>query len=89
MSITLLLSGGALLGGLWWIVIYKRFLSLWEYVGWLLMLGGGLSNTLERLGFNCVHDNLPFIFGITNNPADWSLAIGGGILMLYYWHQNR
>ena len=52
--------------------------------GWILFLGGGCANTIERIWFNCVHDTLPFLFNIANNPADWSIGIGFFLLLLYY-----
>jgi lipoprotein signal peptidase len=82
-SILLLLASGT-----WIAYRFNERLSL-ERLGWLLLIGGGLANTIERLWWHCVHDSLSFGFGVVNNPADWSLAIGGGILMVYYWHQNQ
>ena len=54
-----------------------------ERLGWFLLISGGLANTLERLWWGCIHDSLPLGFGLINNPADWSIALGGFLLMIY------
>jgi len=87
-SIVPILSLAGLLLGLFWVYTKHAYFSIMNALGWLLFLGGGLSNTIERLLWHCVHDSLPLGFGLINNPADWSIAIGGLLLVVYYGSQK-
>ena len=73
------------LGGVFWFVVgHLKTLSTMEHAGYGLLLSGGILNLYERVFWACVQDFLPVGFGIMNNPADWYITLGTGILVVYY-----
>ena len=73
------------LGGVFCFVTGRlKTLSAMEHTGYGLLLSGGILNLYERVLWACVQDFLPVGFGIMNNPADWYIALGTGILVVYY-----
>ncbi|MEI8103903.1 MAG: signal peptidase II [Candidatus Moraniibacteriota bacterium] len=80
----LVISLAILLVGIGWVTYQYKNLKSFGLFSWILFLGGGCANMIERIRFSCVHDTLPFLFNIANNPADWSLGIGFFLILLYY-----
>lgn len=57
-------------------------------LGLLFILAGGITNTLNRLIFGCVHDFLPFFGLFQNNIADWLITIGTVILIISLFQKH-
>jgi lipoprotein signal peptidase len=50
---------------------------------WVLFMAGGVSNLLDRALWGGVRDWLPIPFvGLTNNFADWYIALAGMIILV-------
>jgi len=69
------------IGWLWWQLVRPRpahqAKERWSDLGLALLVGGGVSNVLDRLAFGAVRDWLPLpLLGLSNNLADWAITAG-------------
>ncbi len=61
-----------------WMLVHFRY-----YLGGGLMVGGAVSNLIDRIVFTAVRDWLPVpFFGIRNNIADYAIFCGIFLLIL-------
>lgn len=73
-----------LIGGIvwWWQSVQDRSPSGWPNLGIQLLLGGAISNLLDRIIWGGVRDWLPIPFtALSNNLADWAIAVGVVLLL--------
>ena len=68
-------------------VMYFWFQKIKENSGFvsqvplLLILGGGISNLIDRLYYGCVIDYIPFLNISSFNFADVCITVGAGIIL--------
>ena len=69
-------------------LLLLRKMNPWERVSWMLILGGGVSNLLERLKTGKVYDYVQFpkapgrLKQYVYNLADFAIFLGGMLLVL-------
>ncbi len=56
-----------------------------EIVCYALLLGGGISNSMDRLRFGAVHDTFALPGGLLFNFADSAIVVG---IFLLLWHKR-
>lgn len=72
------IAGGVLAADMWWVVAGAVVVYLWvrQGKGWWLVVGGGVSNLIDRLVYGGVRDiwQLPLL--PTFNLADVAIMVG-------------
>ncbi len=64
---------------------YYKFIQrgyLWAFISYFLILGGALSNLIDRLHYGFVIDYIHLFFGSTFNLADGMIIVGVGFLII-------
>ena len=79
----ILFTGAALLAVAWYL-LFRRPKKRVEYIGWLLVLAGGLGNLIDRVLHGQVVDYFNFLFMnfAVFNFADVLITTGIGLLLL-------
>lgn len=74
-----------------WYLLFKKPASRLEYAGWLLVLGGGVGNLIDRVQNGAVVDyfNLLFMDFAIFNLADVLVCTGIGLLVLAFLLELR
>lgn len=83
---------GCFIGGVWFFLfrelraeISSRFIFL-VLIGGGFLLGGALSNLLDRFIFGCVSDYFqPFLWFPAFNIADIGVSMGAGLLVIHFF----
>lgn len=74
----------AVAGAIMWSCKYGKLTK--HYVAWGLIMGGAVSNAVDRIFFGTVTDFIDFHFWPAFNVADSALTIG---VLLLIWHALR
>lgn len=81
-----------------WIVHLVLFVGLFLFfwresashpIPYGLILGGSISNIVDRILFGGVKDWIHLPYGMTNNIADWAIFFGVCILIVQWHHGQR
>ena len=74
-----------LLGGMLYVLLFKRFTSKWVKLSVLLIAAGGFGNLYDRIVYSTVTDFLRFLFWPSFpifNVADCFVVVGAAVLLV-------